>query len=115
MPEYVGGLHTLRCLDISDCISLDKLPKDIGDLHNLEKLYLKGCSGLNELPYSVMNFKHLKHELYVICDEERASLWEHFPTIPNLKIEMPKVDISLSWLHGVRSRSYTLYSDLNSC
>ncbi|KAE9613019.1 hypothetical protein Lal_00027587 [Lupinus albus] len=103
MPEYVGDLHSLRCLDISDCISLDKLPKDIGDLHNLEKLYLKGCSGLSELPYSVMKFKHLKHELYVICDEERASLWEHFPTIPNLKIEMPKVDITLSWLHGVHS------------
>lgn len=104
MPESVGGLHNLRCLDISDCVSLNKLPEDIGDLHNLEKLYLKGCSGLSKLPYSVMEFKNLKHEIYVICDEERDALWDNFRgIIPNLKIEIPKEDISLNWLHGVRS------------
>jgi Leucine-rich repeat (LRR) protein len=103
MPESVAGLNELRCFDISDCVSLPNLPNDIGDLQKLEKLYMKGCSNLSELPYSVINFGNLKHKISVICDEEGASLWEHFPDIPNLKIEMPKVEINLNWLHGTRS------------
>ncbi|KAJ1419102.1 P-loop containing nucleoside triphosphate hydrolase [Sesbania bispinosa] len=98
MPDSIGGLNKLHCLDISDCVNLLKLPEDIGDLQNLKKLYMKGCSSLSDLPYSVTN---LKHKIHVICDEERATLWEHLPA--NFKIEMPKVDINLNWLHGVRS------------
>ncbi|WJX55428.1 hypothetical protein P8452_41196 [Trifolium repens] len=103
MPESISGLNKLCCFDISDCVSLPNLPNDIGDLQKLEKLYMKGCSNLSELPYSVINFGNLKHKISVICDEEGASLWEHFPDIPNLKIEMPKVEINLNWLHGTRS------------
>ncbi|XP_057759422.1 probable disease resistance protein At5g66900 [Arachis stenosperma] len=102
MPDGIGRLCNLRCLDISDCVSLSKLPEDIGDLQNLEKLYMKGCSGLSEVPYSVMNFENAKHQIFVLCDEERAQLWENVPSTPNLKIETAKVDISLNWLHGVR-------------
>ncbi|CAK8539779.1 unnamed protein product [Lathyrus sativus] len=103
MSESVRDLIELRCLDISDCVSLPKLPNDIGDLQKLEKFYMKGCSNLSELPYSVLNFGNLKHKISVICDEEGAALWGHFPNIPNLKIEMPKVDINLNFLHGTRS------------
>ena len=103
MPESVGRLHKLRYLDISDCISLTQLPENIGDLLSLQKLYMWGCSRLSELPYSLMNFKDLKHEISVICDEEVAALWEHFTDLPRLKIEMTKADISLNWLHGVSS------------
>ncbi|XP_004511973.1 probable disease resistance protein At5g66900 [Cicer arietinum] len=103
ISESVGGLKKLRCLDISDCVNLPKLPNDIGDLEKLEKLYMKGCSNLSELPYSVLSFANSKHEIYVICDEEGAELWEIFSYIPNLKIKMPKVDINLNWLHGTRS------------
>lgn len=99
MPDSVGGLKKLRCLDISDCINLPKLPDDIGDLQKLEKLYMKSCSNLSRLPSSVSNFQQLN----VICDEERAALWDNIPSIPNLKIEMPAVDVNLNWLHGVRS------------
>ncbi|MED6172459.1 hypothetical protein PIB30_050279 [Stylosanthes scabra] len=102
LPDGIGRLCNLRCLDVSDCVSLSKLPEDIGDLQNLEKLYMKGCSMLSEVPYSVMNFENAKHEIIVLCDEERAALWENVPSIPNLKIETAKVDISLNWLHGVR-------------
>ena len=102
MPESVGGLHNLRWLDISDCVCLTELPEDIGELHSLEKLYMKGCSGLTGLPNSVMNFEHSNHEICVVCDEERAALWESDPPIANIKIETPTVDISLNWLHGVR-------------
>jgi len=103
MPESVAGLNKLRCLDISDCVSLSKLPNDIGDLKKLEKLYMKGCSNLSELPYSVINFGNVKHEMHVICDEEGAALWEQYPNIPNLKIDVPKVESNLNWLHGTRS------------
>ncbi|XP_061341157.1 probable disease resistance protein At5g66900 [Gastrolobium bilobum] len=100
MPGSVGGLNKLCCFDISDCVNLSKLPDDIGDLQKLEKLYMKGCSKLNELPYSIIKFGHLKHKIQVICDEE---IRKQFPSIPNLIIEMPKVDVSLDWLHGVCS------------
>lgn len=103
MPEIVGGLDKLRCLDISDCVSLCNLPDDIGDLQKIEKLYMKGCSSLSNLPYSVYKFAELKHVMHVICDDERAALWEEFSSIQNLNIEVPRVDVSLNWLPGVRS------------
>ncbi|AES94769.1 putative powdery mildew resistance protein, RPW8 [Medicago truncatula] len=103
MPESVAGLNKLCCLDISDCVTLSKLSNDIGDLKKLEKFYMKGCSNLNDLPYSVFNFGNVKHEIHVICDEEGAALWEQYPNIPNLKIDMPKVESNLNWLHGTRS------------
>jgi hypothetical protein len=88
---------------MSDCMSLLKLPKDIGDLQKLEKLYMKGCLKLTGLPYSVINFGNLKHGIKVICDEEGEALWKNFRKIPNLKTEMPEVDITLNFLHGSRS------------
>lgn len=103
MPDSVEGLNKLSCLDISDCVSLTKLPADIGELTKLERLYLKGCSKLNELPYCVVNFGNLKHSICVICDEETAALWENFPPIPKLKIEISQVEINLNWLSGVHS------------
>ncbi|KAL2348424.1 hypothetical protein Fmac_002424 [Flemingia macrophylla] len=103
MPDSVEGLNKLSCLDISDCVSLTELPADIGELSKIDKLYLKGCSQLSELPYSVVNFRNLKHPIYVICDEETAALWENFPPISNLKIEISKVEANLNWLPGVRS------------
>jgi len=103
MPESVAGLSKLSCLDISDCVSLRKLSNDIGGLQKLEKLYMKGCSNVIELPSSVIKFGNLKHKIYVLCDEEGAALWEQYPNIPNLKIDMPKVEINLNWLHGTRS------------
>ncbi|RDY11000.1 putative disease resistance protein, partial [Mucuna pruriens] len=102
MPDSVKGLNKLSCLDISDCVSLAKLPDDIGELKKIQKIYLKGCSKLTELPYSVVNFEILKHPICVICDEETAALWESF-TIPNLKIEIPQVEINLNWLRRVHS------------
>ncbi|XP_061363508.1 probable disease resistance protein At5g66900 [Gastrolobium bilobum] len=103
IPESVGRLQKLCCLDISDCVNLAQLPEDIGELHSLEKLYMWGCSRMSKLPYSVMNFGDLKHQIYVICDEEVAALWDHFSKLPNLKIELSKADISLNWLPGVQS------------
>lgn len=103
MPNSVKGLNKLSCIDISDCVSLAKLPDDIGELKKLEKLYLKGCSKLSELPYSIVDFGNLKHTICVICDEETVALWEIFPTIPNLKIEISKVEINLNWLPGIHS------------
>jgi hypothetical protein len=84
-------------------VSLSKLPKDIGELQKLEKLSMKGCSKLSVLPDSTIYFGNLKHEMHVICDEECVALWEQFPNIPNIRIDMPKVEINLNWLHGTRS------------
>ncbi|KAJ7951598.1 NBS-LRR disease resistance protein [Quillaja saponaria] len=97
LPNSIGSLGKLRILDVSDCISLNKLSENFGELCSLKKIYMRGCSRMWELPSSVMDLEHLN---VVICDEETAALWEQFkPILENLKIEVPKVDINLDWLH----------------
>ncbi|XP_061363498.1 probable disease resistance protein At5g66900 [Gastrolobium bilobum] len=96
IPDSIGSLSNLRLLDISNCISLSSLPEDIGNLCNLRNIYMTSCARC-ELPFSVANLKNLK---VVICDEETATSWESFePMLPNLKIEIPQVDVNLNWLH----------------
>lgn len=97
MPDSIGRLSNLRLLDISNCISLPSLPEEIGNLCNLRNLYMTSCA-MCELPYSVVNLKNLK----VICDEETAASWEAFkPRIPDLNIEVPRVEVNLNWLHAI--------------
>ncbi|XP_004509177.1 probable disease resistance protein At5g66900 [Cicer arietinum] len=99
LPDSIDRLSNLRLLDISNCISLSSLPDDIGNLRNLRNLFMTSCASC-ELPFSVVNLDNLK----VICDEETAASWEAFQfMIPNLIIEVPKVDVNLNWLHAVRS------------
>ena len=96
LPESIKSLHKLRILDISDCLSIIKLPKHIGELHNLEELHMKECLKLRQLPPSTMDLEQLK---LVVCDEERAMLWEPFKEfLSNLKVMVAKKDINLNWL-----------------
>ncbi|CAJ1942723.1 unnamed protein product [Sphenostylis stenocarpa] len=100
IPDSIGRLSNLRLLDISHCISLPNLPEDFGNLSNLQNLYMTSCERC-ELPFSVTNLGNLK---VVICDEETAASWENFkPMLPNLKIDIPQVDVNLSWLHTTSS------------
>ncbi|KAE9614333.1 putative winged helix-turn-helix DNA-binding domain, leucine-rich repeat domain, L [Lupinus albus] len=94
LPDSIGSLSKITLLDISNCISLPSLPEDIGNMSNLRNLYMTNCASC-ELPYSVINFVNLK----VICDEETAASWEALN--PNLKIEVPQVDVNLNWLHAI--------------
>ncbi|CAK8562366.1 unnamed protein product [Lathyrus sativus] len=95
IPKSIGQLLNLRHLDISNCISLLSLPEEFGNLCNLRNLYMASC-GSCELPFSVMNLLNLKE---ITCDEETAASWEAFePMLPNMKIEIPQVDVNLNWL-----------------
>ena len=97
LPESIRSLHKLSLLDMSDCLGIIKLPKHIGDLHNLKELHMIGCLRLhNQLPLSTMELKQLK---LVVCDEERAKLWEPVKEFrSNLKVMVIKEDINLNWL-----------------
>ncbi|XP_061363421.1 probable disease resistance protein At5g66900 [Gastrolobium bilobum] len=96
LPDSITSLQNLKFLDISDCIMLSKLPEKMGELRNLERINVCGCSSLRELPFSIKDLGSLRD---VVCDEERAALWEPFKTIlSDLKLEEVQVDMDLSWL-----------------
>jgi Leucine-rich repeat (LRR) protein len=97
LPESITSLSKLSILDISDCPEINKLPIDIGNLCNLEKLNMKGCLRLHkQLPPSTSNLEKLK---LVICDKERAKLWEPIKEFcTSLKIKLAEKDINLHWL-----------------
>nr|XP_023894780.1 probable disease resistance protein At5g66900 [Quercus suber] len=97
LPESIRSLHKLRILDISDCLSIIKLPKHIGELHKLKELHMKECLRLRkQLPSSITDLKQLR---LVVCDEERAKLWEPFEEFfSNLKVMVAKKNINLNWL-----------------
>nr|XP_023885964.1 probable disease resistance protein At5g66900 [Quercus suber] len=97
LPKSIRSLHKLRILDISDCLSIIELPKHIGELHNLEELHMKKCLKLRkQLPPSAVDLKQLK---LVVCDEERAKLWEPIKEcFSGLKVMVAKEDINLNWL-----------------
>ena len=97
LPKSVTSLSKLSLLDISDCTNIRKLPKDIGNLCNLKELNMKGCRRLREpLPLSTWNLEKLE---LVICDKERAELWEPFKeSLPSIKIKLAAKDTNLHWL-----------------
>ena len=97
LPKSIRSLHKLRILDISDCLSIIKLPKQIGELHNLEELHMKKCLKLHkQLPPSTVDLKQLR---LVVCDEERAKLWEPIKeSFSGLNVMVAKEDINLNWL-----------------
>ncbi|KAK4584481.1 hypothetical protein RGQ29_022278 [Quercus rubra] len=97
LPYSIKSLHKLSILDISDCLSIMKLPKHIGEMCNLKELNMKGCLRLRtQFPESIMDLKQLK---LVVCDEERAKLWDPIKEfLSNLEVLVAEKDINLNWL-----------------
>ncbi|KAG6664182.1 hypothetical protein CIPAW_02G074900 [Carya illinoinensis] len=100
LPESVTSLQNLRILDISDCLSISKLPKHIGKLRNLNEIHMTGCLRLrNPLPPSTMDLEKLKR---IVCDKERANLWELIQEFrmdgTRIEIRIAEKDINLNWL-----------------
>uniref|UniRef100_A0A7N2M066 RPW8 domain-containing protein n=1 Tax=Quercus lobata TaxID=97700 RepID=A0A7N2M066_QUELO len=97
LPDSIRNLHKLSILDISDCLSIMKLPKHIGEMSNLKELNMKGCLRLRtQFPESIMDLKQLK---LVVCDEERAKLWDPIKEfLSDLEVLVAEKDINLNWL-----------------
>nr|POE89715.1 putative disease resistance protein [Quercus suber] len=85
LSKGIGNLVNLEVLSLS----ISKLPKHFGELCNLKVLNMKGCLRLrNSLPESTMELKQLE---LVVCDEERAKLWESIKEfLTKLKVEVAK-------------------------
>ncbi|KAH9569558.1 hypothetical protein CY35_03G139800 [Sphagnum magellanicum] len=60
LPEELGDLKYLVCLDLTDCHNLQSLPDAVGKLHALKCLYLEGCRMLNYLPSGVVGLTSLQ-------------------------------------------------------
>ena len=97
LPDSIRTLHKLSILDISNYLSIMKLPKHIGEMRNLKELNMKGCLRLHtQFPKSIMDLKQLK---LVVCDEERAKLGDPIKEfLSNLEVLVVEKDINLNWL-----------------
>ena len=95
LAKSIRSLYKFSILDIFDCLSISKLPKYIGELCNLKVLNMKGCLRLcNPLQESTIDLKQL---MIVVCDEERAKLWEPIKEfLTKLEVKVAKKDINLN-------------------
>ncbi|XP_057871462.2 disease resistance protein RUN1 [Cryptomeria japonica] len=66
VPESVGLLQQLKCLNLSGCKTLEGLPDSISGLSSLEKLSMNGCSSIRKLPNTFGTLGALK-ELDIGC------------------------------------------------
>jgi disease resistance protein RPS2 len=66
LPEELGDLKDLVCLDLSGCSNLQILPDTIGKLHMLKCLDLNECWELNYLPSGVVGLTSLQ-VLHTYC------------------------------------------------
>jgi len=60
LPEELGDLKNLVCLDLSYCFNLKILPDTVGKLHVLKCLVLYECGCLNYLPSGVVGLTSLQ-------------------------------------------------------
>jgi Leucine-rich repeat (LRR) protein len=60
LPDELGDLTDLVCLDLSHCVKLNKLPEMVGKLHVLKCLVLCYCWRLEYLPSGVANLTSLQ-------------------------------------------------------
>ncbi|XP_016469732.1 putative disease resistance protein At5g66900 [Nicotiana tabacum] len=97
LPMSVVKLNRLGFLDVYDCVELDFLPTEMDQLCSLRTICMGSRLGFTELPNSVLRLVKLED---VVCDEETASLWEHYKErLRNLRITVIKEDINLNLLH----------------
>jgi disease resistance protein RPS2 len=90
LPDKLGDLENLVCLDLSYCKKLKNLPETVGKLHVLKCLLLHGCWELKYLPSVVANLTSLQ-VLHVVAnltslqvlqtiDSQRLTWSEHRPS-----------------------------------
>ncbi|KAL9237159.1 hypothetical protein vseg_011743 [Gypsophila vaccaria] len=60
LPDSIGKLLHLRCLDLSENFSLEVLSNSITNLHNLQTLRLRSCIHLKELPANLSKLSKLR-------------------------------------------------------
>ncbi|KAK2993980.1 hypothetical protein RJ640_001034 [Escallonia rubra] len=60
LEQFWEGTKGLDILDLEDCTSLKKLPKNIGLLNFLQELNISGCSNLDNFPAELGKMKSLR-------------------------------------------------------
>jgi Leucine-rich repeat (LRR) protein len=60
LPEELGDLQNLVCLDLSNCHDLDSLPNSVRKLHELKFLILDDCWSLKCLPSGIGDLTSLQ-------------------------------------------------------
>jgi Leucine-rich repeat (LRR) protein len=68
LPEKLGDLKDLVCLDLSHCYNLQSLPDAVGKLHLLKFLSLCDCPMLNYLASGVVGLTSLQVLRTIGCD-----------------------------------------------
>jgi Leucine-rich repeat (LRR) protein len=69
LPDELGDLKNLVCLDLSNCYELENLPDTIWKFHKLKFLILDDCWSLKYLPSRVVDLTSLQvlHTAHCVC------------------------------------------------
>ncbi len=69
LPDELGDLKNLVCLDLSNCHELEILPETVRKLHKLKFLILDDCWALEYLPSGIVELSSLQvlHTAYCGC------------------------------------------------
>ncbi|KAK2975200.1 hypothetical protein RJ640_022092, partial [Escallonia rubra] len=90
--ESIGNLeNSLLYLNLEDCVSLSKLPREIGKLKVLNTLIISGCSNLEEFPMEMENMQALQ-----VFHADRIPMG----TVPTT------TEVDTSWHAFIRTRTW---------
>ncbi|GLJ40674.1 hypothetical protein SUGI_0839870 [Cryptomeria japonica] len=100
LPASIGGLSSLTCLEIDDCLKLESLPDSVGHLNQLQYLSIK-LLAIMSLPKSICQLTNLQtleisdcpiSELDLVSGN--ASFMPHLKAISLTKTSLSRISIS---------------------
>ncbi|XP_031093391.1 disease resistance protein TAO1-like [Ipomoea triloba] len=115
LPSSICNLTSLKHLDLEGCSKMKELPQSIGDLENLVKLKMEGCKNLRALPSSIRNLMSLNHLDLKGCSKMKG-LTQSIGDLENLvELKMEGCNNLIGLPNSIRNLMSLKHLDLKDC